>query len=108
MSKWYDLEKLNGSGRGIYSQGHEDIVLQYIFDNIGTTSKYCVEIGVGKWEHSPNTRHFREQGWEGCGFEVKMKFNPEKIRAKYNIYKDAVSLDNVNDLFSKCKSALHR
>ena len=103
MSKWYDLEKLNSFKKGYYSQDQDDKVLEYIFENIGTTSKYCVEIGVGKWNKSPNTKYFREKGWDGCGIELRAKYNSEEIRKKYSIHTSAVTDKNINDLFEKYK-----
>ena len=48
MSVVVDLEwplKIEKHAKRIFSQGNQDGVLQYIFQNIGTTNKSCVEFG---------------------------------------------------------------
>lgn len=103
MGKWYDLDRLSDFQVGKYSQTGEDLLLEYIFNNIGTESKYCVEIGVGRWECTPNTKYFREdKGWNGIGFEKRRgNVKSRDLRDKFNIKICAVTDENVNKLFKK-------
>lgn len=54
-----------------YSQYGEEIYLDFIFKNIGTTNKHLVDIGAndGKW--LSNTRRFIESGWTGLLIDGK-------------------------------------
>jgi len=48
-----------------YSQHGEEVVLQKIFDHIGTTNKFFVDYGAGDGYNLSNTRHFLNNGWTG-------------------------------------------
>lgn len=48
-----------------YSQHGEEVVLQMIFDNIGTTNKYLVDYGAGDGFNLSNSRALIEKGWTG-------------------------------------------
>lgn len=54
-----------------YSQYGEEIYLDFIFKNIGTTNKHLVDIGAndGKW--LSNTRRLMESGWTGLLIDGK-------------------------------------
>jgi hypothetical protein len=55
---------INFFEKKIYSQNGEDGILEFIFDFIGTTNKYFVEIGVEE-SLECNTRLLQEKGWDG-------------------------------------------
>lgn len=55
-----------------YSQNGEEYWLKYIFDNIGTTNKYFVDIGAWDGAHLSNTKLFREMGWLGLLVDGKI------------------------------------
>lgn len=48
-----------------YSQNGEEYRLKYIFDHIGATNKFFVDLGAWDGEHLSNTKLFREMGWLG-------------------------------------------
>ncbi len=52
-----------------YSQGLQDGIVDFIFQNIGVKHRYFVEFGFDgpSWAfpRTPNTRNLHEQGWTG-------------------------------------------
>jgi hypothetical protein len=66
-----------------HSQHNEDHVINQIFDIIGTTNKYCIEIGSGDGKFTSNTIVLRHQGWNGLLLDSKDQPNHELINAKY-------------------------
>ncbi|CAD7972161.1 unnamed protein product [Amoebophrya sp. A120] len=60
-SDWHFL----GSPLASFAEDNKDAVLVRVFDNIGTTNRIYVEIGVGSG-HECNTRYWRTvRGWDG-------------------------------------------
>lgn len=55
--------------RQVHSQRGQDGVLEYIFENIGTTNKFFIEFGYNTNEltgaSGPNTALLRKNGWSG-------------------------------------------
>jgi hypothetical protein len=47
-----------------YSQNGEDGIIESLFNHVGTTNKFFVEIGVGDGTEN-NTRKLAEEGWRG-------------------------------------------
>lgn len=105
----------------IYSQHGEDGILNFIFSSIGTTNKFCVEIGCGDGQEC-NMRFFLENGWKGilidnvaslnCKFKEKFPTGNNEIVEKKiripetikNYFKDEfVTIDNINNIFLKYK-----
>lgn len=101
MNEWYSLDNLNNNIKKYNSQTGEDGLVEYIFSNIGTDSKYCVEIGAGKVEYTPNCKYFMDNGWDGVMFERKEKKNSPELRERYNIKKETIDDKNINDILSK-------
>lgn len=65
-----------------YSQHGEEVVLQKIFDHIGTTNKFFVDYGAGDGYNLSNTRHFLNNGWTGLmmdGFHESKEVKKEMI-----------------------------
>lgn len=54
-----------------YSQNGEEYWLKYIFDNIGTTNKYLVDLGAWDGVHLSNTKIFRDEGWDSLLVDAK-------------------------------------
>lgn len=49
----------------MYSQNKEDGVLDYIFDNVGTTDKYYVEFGTANGDEVNTRKLYELSGWDG-------------------------------------------
>jgi len=47
-----------------WSQNGEEYYLKFIFDSIGTTNKFLVDIGANDGTWLSNTKLFREMGWK--------------------------------------------
>jgi len=58
-----------------YSQYGEDAIIDYIFDNIGVTNSYFVDLGAGAYGESTmsNTRKLKQAGWNGYGVDATNK-----------------------------------
>lgn len=68
-----DSAKLLPFARNVHSQLGEDGIIARIFELIGTTSKWCVDVGAHDGTHLSNTRYLMEQGWSGVFFEGRRK-----------------------------------
>lgn len=79
------------------SQFNQDDVLKRIFDEIGTTNKFCVEFGHDSNEFgSANTGNLRtKEGWSGILFDGSHE-NPE-----INLHKEFITSKNIVDIFDK-------
>lgn len=65
-----ELPTLDLSGKK-YSQWGEEILIAFIFKNIGTSNRFLVDIGAGGANHSlSNTRALIEKGWQGLLFDM--------------------------------------
>lgn len=67
-----------------YSQFHEDALVDGIFRQIGTTNKFCVDIGAHDGVTLSNTRGMMEEGWQGCFVEPR----PERYSELCRLYPD--------------------
>ncbi len=101
MENWYSLENLEKNKKQYNSQAGEDGLIEYIFQHIDIESKFCVEIGAGKVEYTPNCKYFMDNGWDGVMFERKEKKNSPELRERYNIKKESIDDKNINDILSK-------
>lgn len=73
-----------------YCQNGESGWLKYIFDNIGTTNNFLVDLGAWDGKHLSNTRLFIELGWRGL--LVDAKDFP-------GIYKSFMTVENIIETF---------
>lgn len=87
------LQELNEHAVKYYSQSGEDGILDFIFSNIGTTNKICVEFGAGNGLDLSNTRYFINNGWNG----LMMDYNGGSNGVK----SEFITVENINDLFEK-------
>jgi hypothetical protein len=60
----------NLKGANLQSQFSEDIIINHIFKNIGTTNKFFVDLGAGAYDGKmSNTRTLKHNGWNGFGVD---------------------------------------
>lgn len=79
-----------------YSQGGEDGVIAEIFKRIGTTNKFCVDLGAYNGVESSNVAALLEDGWRGILIDGSAQSaNPNTV-----IYNHFVTAENVNDLLT--------
>lgn len=78
-----------------YSQNGEDGVIEKIFQEIGTSTKYFVEIGVESGSEC-NTRYLRElKGWSGLMLDARYK------NEQINLQHERITAENINQVFQK-------
>jgi hypothetical protein len=75
-----------------YSQNGEEYWLKYIFDNIGTTNKYLVDLGAWDGIHLSNTKLLIDSGW--TGLLVDGKDYP-------GVYNSFITVENINTILTK-------
>ena len=86
--------------RGKYDQYGESVILARIFENIGTTNKFCVDFGAGDGYRLSNTRHLIEEGWDA----LLMEGAPERDYGREyspDVKFEFVTRENINSLFEK-------
>ena len=71
-----------------HCQNGETDILKYIFNNIGVTNKYLVDIGAWDGSHLSNTKAFVDSGWNGL--LVDAKDFP-------GVFKSFVTVENITD-----------
>lgn len=81
----------------LYSQNGEDGVIAYIFQKIGTTSRYCVELGASDGITNSNTYFLLLQGWDSLSLDRSYNV------PAYNLHKEFITAENINVLFDKYK-----
>jgi len=82
----------------IYSQNGEDGIISYIFENIGTTNKIAVEIGVtdGGSGTQNNTRLLAESGWKTFWVDLK---KPNYIPDNCVFLNKKLNMNNISENF---------
>ncbi len=91
-----EIENINLFEHKVYSQNGEDGIIMMIFRKIGTTNKFCVELGVGDGSEC-NTRYLIEKK----GFKY-LHIDAGNYPKKYtDIKKEFITAENINDLFKK-------
>lgn len=67
------------------SQFGEDGIIRHIFEKIGTTNKWCIELGALNGTHHSNTRRLiAEEGWSA----VLIEADPTYFEKLTEVYKD--------------------
>jgi hypothetical protein len=98
LSKLQWLQMIQLHERRIFSQNGEDGILEYIFDNLGTTDKFYVEFGTENGDEC-NTRLLWERyGWDGVLLDGGGKAKDGRV-----IHNHFISAENIVDLFKKYK-----
>ena len=84
--------------RCIYSEYSQDGVLEKIFDTIGTTNKYFVELGSnGRSDGRGNTPYLRKK----LNFTGLLVDAGEFSDTEYELKTEFISAENINDIFDK-------
>jgi hypothetical protein len=106
-ARYKDPKSLIPYGYKMYSQNDEDGIIREIFNRIGTTSKFFVELGIGNGLEN-NTLALLFDGWSGLWIEAssedvkKIKENmPHVIRSgKLKLVESFITKKNINSLIS--------
>jgi len=92
--KWIpNLQTLDLS-QNKYSQTGEEVIIKYIFEKIGITNKYLVDIGAGDGIMLSNSKLLIDEGWTGTLIDGDNKGN-DKVK------KEFVTRENIMSLFYK-------
>jgi len=78
-----------------YSQYGEEVVIKYIFDNIGVTNKFCVDFGAGDGYWLSNSRALLDNGWTGLLMEGS------QANEQAGVVQEHITAENINSLFGK-------
>lgn len=87
-----DLKPFEAS---IYSQNGEDGLLAALFQKIGISSYYCVELGSGDGITDSNTYLLRLQGWDSLLIDRAYEIPSLGVRQEF------LTKENINALFQK-------
>ena len=86
----------------IYSQKGQDGVIEYIFNNIGTTNQYFIEFGFNAQTMfggtGPNTANLYKNGWKG------LLLDGDNENSAINLHKEFIGPDNIVSLFGNVYS----
>lgn len=77
-----------------YSQSGEELILKFIFENIGTTNNYLIDFGAGDGKYLSNSQLLLESGWLGLRMDGDNKGNEE-------VKKEFITPENIVSLFEK-------
>lgn len=101
---WRDL---GDCADNVHSQTGEDGILAALFDHVGTTNRYLVDVGAGDGVELSNTRRLLEQGWRGARFDaspdgagVPGAAAPAAAPAG-DVHQELITAENVGDVLSK-------
>lgn len=97
-NNWINEIKLKS--KKIYSQRNQDGVTEFIFENIGTTNKFCVEFGFNAktltgGSGSNVARLVLEDKWNCLLLDGKNE------NESINLYKEFLTFENIGDVFKK-------
>ncbi len=97
-NKW--IKQIISKEKKIYSQANQDGIIEYIFQNIGTTNKFCVEFGFNSnnltgGSGSNVARLVLEDKWN-C-LLMDRSFENHSI----NLYKESLTESNICSVFKK-------
>lgn len=86
--------------KSIYSQQGEDGIIEHIFDEIGTDSKFAVDIGAYDGRITSNVKALEDKGWQACKFEGSEIADTDEAKTN-GVHREWVTPENVVDLFNE-------
>jgi hypothetical protein len=94
------LNELQFKSRRVYSQYGQDGLIEFIFKNIGTTNKFCVEFGfnscfIDGGSGANTARLILEDGWKS----LLLDENNENL--SINLHREPLSFENIGSVFKK-------
>lgn len=94
------VKELKNIRKRKYSQGYQDGIIEYIFKNINTTNKFCVEFGFNSVEltggsGSNTARLILDENWD------YILFDSEYENTEINLYKEKLTPVNIGEVFKK-------
>jgi hypothetical protein len=94
------VKRLQSMGRRVYSQGRQDGLIEFVFKNIGTTNKCCVEFGFNSeslkgGSGSNVARLVLEDGWK------QILFDGDYENLEINLHKEYLTPDSLKSVFEK-------
>lgn len=111
LSSEFRNAKFNDAGFKVYSQHEEDGLLAYIFANIGTTNKFCVEMCAGNGVESNTANLLINYRWSGLLFDGNannvafanhfFKSHPNTTIWPPKVVQAWITRSNVNSLISE-------
>jgi hypothetical protein len=105
---WYDYDEMRkhqSDSYEILSQYGEEGILEHIFDNIGETTKFCVDIGAMDGILNSVTHHIRNvRKWDSLLLEASKKHQEHAKRRGQDVKLRKVTAENVNALFLEYKT----
>lgn len=88
------LNEIGAHVRQEFCQSGETGLLEFVFQNIGTTNKFAVEFGASDGCYLSNIRYFLNNGWNGIQMDYDTKESKE-------VKKEFITKENICDLFKK-------
>ncbi len=88
------LNEIGAHVRQEYCQSGETGLLEFVFQNIGTTNKYAVEFGASDGFYLSNIRYFLNNGWDGLQMDSDTK------ESQY-VQKEFITKNNIIELLLK-------
>lgn len=89
-----DIKNIDTSKRK-YAQFGEELIFDFIFENIGTTNKFLVDFGASSLNFGlSNSKHLLEKGWDGLLMDGNSDGN-------LLIKEEFITAENICDLFNK-------
>ena len=94
------INQIQFQKKKVYSQLNQDGIIEYIFKNIGTTNKFCVEFGFNSNSLTQGTgsnvaRLVLEDKWNCLLLDVD---NENEL---INLHKEFLTPENITDIFKK-------
>ena len=94
------IEKIKDNKKKVYCQNGQDGIAKYIFQNVGTTNKFCVEFGFNDRGLTGGTgsnvaRLIIEEGW------ISLLLDNINENPQINLHKEFLTPQNICEIFKK-------